>query len=171
MRYLLVKLAVLSLVMFGFGFALVPLYDVFCQITGFGGRTNSSAATVIEQPDRNRRVRVEFVATVSPTAPWEFRPTVGHIDVQPGVLTETSFFARNLAREGLTGHATPSVAPGLAAKFFQKTECFCFTPQTFAAGEVKDMPVVFILDPQLPAHIDTVTLSYTFYASPRLARN
>ena len=171
MHHLIIKLVALTVAMFGFGFALVPLYDVFCQITGFGGRTNTVAATVVEQPDPNRRVRVEFVATVAPTAPWEFRPTVGHMDVQPGALTETSFFARNLAGSSLTGHATPSVAPGQAAKFFQKTECFCFTPQTFAAGEVKDMPVVFILDPTLPAHIDTVTLSYTFYASQRLARN
>ena len=169
-RHLAARLVLVALAMFAFGFALVPLYDVFCDLTGLGGRTADSAANVTESPDQTRSVRVEFVTSLGPAAPWEFRPSVSHMNVHPGQLYETTFFAKNLSRSELVGHATPSVAPGRAAKYLQKTECFCFTPQPFQAGEAKDMPVVFVLDPQLPKHIDTVTLSYTFYTRQQLAQ-
>ncbi len=169
-RKLAGQLVLLAVAMFGFGFLLVPLYDVFCDLTGLGGRTANTQARVEERPDESRTVRVEFVASLGQYAPWEFRPAVSHLQVHPGKLYKTAFYARNLANQALVGHATPSVAPGRAARFFKKTECFCFTPQAFAANQERDMPVVFIIDPELPAHIDTVTLSYTFYADPQLAQ-
>jgi cytochrome c oxidase assembly protein subunit 11 len=165
-RELALKLAGIALGMFLFGFALVPLYDVFCAITGLGGRTNATAAEAVEENvDPARTVRVEFVADVAPTAPWEFRPSASSMAVHPGEIIETAFLARNLTSTSLTGQAVPSVAPGLAAEHFKKIECFCFTAQEFAPREERSLGVRFFIDPKLPAHIDTVTLAYTLYAA------
>ena len=158
------KLALLVVAMFGFGFALAPIYDVFCDITGFGGRTAASAATVVEQPVPDRSVRLEFVASVGRGAPFEFRPTESSMQVQPGRLYDTAYFAKNLSGEAVVGQAVPSVAPGRAADYLKKVECFCFTEQAFTAGEGRDLGVTFMVDPALPAHIDTLTLSYAIYA-------
>jgi len=164
------KLLLLTLAMFGFGFLMVPLYDVFCEITGFGGRTNAEAAYAVPaQAATDRIVEVEFVASVNASDPWLFQPAVPRMKVHPGELNRTSFFARNTSRQDLIGHAVPSVAPGQAARYLQKTECFCFNEQPFEAGESKDMPVVFFIDPEIPAHVDTVTLSYTFFAQTKVA--
>ncbi len=164
------QLFALVVVMFGFGFAVLPpLYDVFCQILGIGGKTGAQATEVIEAPDLSRQVVIEFVTTVNEGAPWDFRAGVAEMRVHPGKLYNTSFFARNLADRALTGQAVPSIAPGQAARYFRKTECFCFTTQDFAANESKEMPVVFIVDPELPGHVDRVTLSYTFFATENLA--
>ena len=149
-RGLPLQLVAMAVGMFAFGFALVPLYDVFCDITGLGGRTNSTAATVIEAPDENRVVTVEFVTTVNEYAPWEFKPTVASLDVNPGRLYRTDFSARNLSSGAIVGQAVPSVAPAAAATHFKKTECFCFTAQSFEPEETKDMPVQFMVDPELP---------------------
>ncbi|MCZ6687719.1 MAG: cytochrome c oxidase assembly protein [Gammaproteobacteria bacterium] len=163
------QLFALVVAMFGFGFALVPLYDVFCQILGIGGKTAAQAAEVSEAPDLNREIVVEFVATVNQGAPWEFRAEVAEMRVHPGKLYEATFIARNLTSRPLVGQAVPSVAPGQVAKYFKKTECFCFELQSFSADESRDMPVVFILDPEFPKHIDRITLSYTFFAMENLA--
>lgn len=163
-RFLTLKLVALCGAMFGFGFALVPLYDVFCQITGLGGRTAPQAQQVTENVDLDRTIRVEFVGALAAGAPWTFRPTVSHMEVHPGQLYETHYFARNMTGSELVGHATPSVSPGSAAKFFKKVHCFCFTSQEFAPHEGRDMQVLFMVDPDLPAHIDTLTLGYTFFA-------
>lgn len=163
---LTLKLAVLCVGMFGFGFALVPLYDVFCDITGLGGRTSAVAQEVSENVDESRTVRVEFVGAVNSAAPWEFRPTVSHMDVHPGQIYETFYYALNLTGSQLTGQATPSVSPGSAAKHFKKVQCFCFTNQEFEPHEGRDMQVLFMVDPELPAYQDTVTLGYTFFALP-----
>jgi len=169
-RTLIVKLAAMACGMFAFGFLLVPLYDVLCDLAGLGGKTDTTPA-ILEtySPDENRIVTVEFVANVNEYAPWEFRPTVAAIEVHPGELYDATFFARNLTNRALTGQAVPSVAPGLAAKYFRKTECFCFTSQAFAAEEAKEMPLRFIVDPDLPKHIDRLTLSYTFFVIPQVA--
>lgn len=158
------KLGLLVVGMFGFGFALVPLYDVFCEITGLGGRTAGAPQQVVENVDVNRTVRVEFVGALEAGAPWHFRPTVGHMEVHPGQLYETHYYAENLTGSELVGQATPSVSPGSAAKHFKKVHCFCFTRQEFAPHEGRDMQVLFMVDPDLPAYIDTVTLGYTFFA-------
>jgi cytochrome c oxidase assembly protein subunit 11 len=171
-RSLAFRLAVMAVAMFAFGFLLVPLYEVMCRITGIGGRTNAVAATVQESGEASDRlVTVEFVAVRNAQAPWEFRPAVTSMQVQPGKLYDTTYFARNLTDAVLVGSAVPSVAPGQAAKHFIKTECFCFTQQNFTAGEGRDMGVQFMIDPALPGHIDRVTLSYTFFVNrPATAR-
>lgn len=168
-RALVGKLLLMAGGMFAFGFALVPLYDVFCEVTGFGGRTNTEAAVVTERPDESRTVTVEFVATLGGFAPWDFEPMVTRMEVHPGRLYQMNYIARNRTSGELTGHAVPSVAPGSAARHFQKTECFCFTPQAFQPDEEREMPVVFIIDPDLPRHVDRVTLSYTFFAGQTVA--
>jgi cytochrome c oxidase assembly protein subunit 11 len=150
--------------MFGFVFALVPLYDVFCQVTGLGGKTSATAAVVSDvQVDEDRLVTVEFVASLNADMPWVFRPEVVEMQVHPGKTYQTSYYAENLAGHAITGHAVPSVSPGSAARHFKKTECFCFTEQHFESGEGRDMPVSFMLDPRLPEHVGRVTLSYTFF--------
>lgn len=165
-KSLAVRLAVMAVAMFGFGFLLVPLYDVMCKITGIGGRPNTVAATVTDtRPDLNRLVTVEFVTVLNEQAPWEFRPSVTSIKVHPGELHDTTFFARNLTDAVLVATAVPSVAPGQAAPHFIKTQCFCFTEQDFTPHEGRDMGVQFMVDKNLPDYIDRITLSYTFYVN------
>ncbi len=163
------KLVLMAVAMFGFGFLLVPLYDVFCEITGLNGKTANSAQAVSESPDLDRLVTVEFTGSVNQDGPWEFRPETVRMQVHPGKLYATTFYARNLSDQPVAGQAVPSVTPGQAAAYFQKTECFCFNRQDFLAGEDKDMPLRFVVDPDLPAHVDTVTLSYTMFAIAKLA--
>ena len=154
--------------MFGFGYALVPIYNVICEVTGLNGKTGrvSIEQAAAAQVDLERTVTVEFVTNVNTLLNWQFAPTVTHVQVHPGQVTEVMFTATNRSGFEVTGHAVPSVAPGASARYFNKTECFCFTSQTLAAGETKDMPVRFIVDPALPEHIDVVTLSYTFFEAP-----
>jgi cytochrome c oxidase assembly protein subunit 11 len=167
------RLITMACLMFVFGFVLVPIYDVFCQITGIGGKVDTTRATVTQAdvPDKNRVITIEFVGGVNEYAPWEFRPTITSMEVHPGQLYNTNFYARNLTKRELVGQAVPSVAPGIAAKHFRKTECFCFTAQKFRAEEARSLPVQFIIDPALPRHIDRLTLSYTFFVSQSLASN
>ena len=162
------KLAALCAAMFAFGFALVPLYDAFCKVTGFGGKTPgvAAAATLSARPDEARTLRVELVASLPRGAPWEFSPDVSHIDVHPGELYVTHFRARNLTARELVAQAVPSVAPGVAARYFRKTECFCFTKQEFAPHESRELKVAFRVEPELPEDVDTLTLSYTFFTAP-----
>ena len=164
-RHLVWKVAALGLAMFAFGFALVPLYDVICAVTGFGGKTASVAAVVAEQPDPSRTVRVEFLASVARGAPFTLEPEVGHLEVHPGQLYETHFRARNLTGSPLTAQAVPSIAPGAAARYFNKAECFCFTSQQFAPHEELLLKVSFMVAPELPAHVDTLSLSYTYFSA------
>ena len=160
------RLAIVVLAMFGFGYALVPLYDVLCEITGLGGRTGVVEASALDGAvDTSRTVKVQFLGTVSSRLPWEFRPTVASMEVHPGRVYETTYFARNLSPAATIGQARPSVAPSVASLHFNKTECFCFVEQEFAPGEARDMPVRFVLSRDLPAEISTVTLSYTFFNS------
>ncbi len=162
------RLSVLVIAMFGFGYALVPLYDVFCDITGLNGKTGDQIS-LNEAPkvDENRTVRVTFIATLNASMPWEFKPEITHIDVHPGKPTTIHYTAKNITQRAITGQAVPSVAPGLAAAYFQKTECFCFTQQELKPGEEKQMPVTFIVDSQLPQHMNELILSYTFFTSPK----
>ncbi len=170
-RSLTRRLLLLAVVMFGFGFALVPLYDVFCEITGFGGRTNTTAAIVEEAPDLSREIRVEFVTTVNSYAPFEFSADVDSMTVHPGKMYFATFTAKNLTGTDKVAQAVPSVAPVAAAEYFTKIECFCFTSQEFAANEARAMPLQFIVDPNLPEYVDTVTLQYTFFDTALTAAN
>lgn len=161
------KLLLATVFMFGFGYALVPLYNIFCDITGLNGRTSDQAAEVKPVDiDPDRLVTVEFLGNVNDNMPWSFRPAVSKIKVHPGEPTRINYYAKNISADAIVGNAVPSVSPGQAAKYFAKTECFCFTQQELKSGEEKEMPVVFIVDKNLPKKIHTVTLSYTFFNSP-----
>ena len=167
-RSLTLKLFGVAAGAFAFGFVLVPLYDVMCEVTGFGNQKNLALATVSSvgtHPDVNRTVTVEFVADLPSSGSWEFKPTVNSLEVHPGKLYETAFFAHNLTGKATVAQAVPSVAPGRATAYFHKTECFCFTPQNFAVGEQRMMPVRFFVDRSLPKVVDRITLSYVFYDS------
>lgn len=169
---LTLRLVVLAAAMFGFGFLLVPIYDVFCEITGLGGKTNPEAATdVVAEADVTRQVDVEFVTAVNQYAPWEFQSEVEGMTVHPGGIYEAFFIATNLTDQHKIAQAVPSVAPQQAASYFKKLECFCFSNQAFTPGEVKTMPVRFIISSELPDYIDTVTLSYTFFDTARPSDN
>ncbi|HEX7238229.1 MAG TPA: cytochrome c oxidase assembly protein [Gammaproteobacteria bacterium] len=164
-RRLALKVAGIGLAMFAFGFALVPLYDVFCAVTGFGGKTASAAVAVVEEPDQSRTVRVEFLASVPRGVPFTLEPEVSHLDVHPGQMYETHFRARNLTGSPRKAQAVPSVAPGAAARYFNKAECFCFTSQEFQPNEELTLKLAFMVAADLPAHIDTLSLSYTYFSA------
>lgn len=164
------RLLLAALGMFGFGFAMIPFYNVFCEWTGLNGRTaDGPSAAVDYQTDTQRTVTVEFVASVNENLPWEFRPEVVRMQVHPGQAYTTRFYARNRTQAAMVGHAVPSVAPGVAARHFRKTECFCFTEQRFAGNEGRWMPVRFVVDPALPDKYEVVTLSYTFFDTTQVA--
>ena len=164
-RHLALKIGAMCLAMFGFGFALVPLYDAFCAVTGFGGKTAEVAAVVVEAPDLARTVRVELTSSVARGAPFTLEPEVSHLEVHPGQLYETHYRARNLAGSAIVGQAVPSVAPGAVAQYFLKTECFCFTSQQFQPHEELTLKVAFIVAPELPANVDTLSLSYAYFSA------
>lgn len=164
------KLVAFAAGMFAFGFFLLPpMYDVFCDITGFGGRTNTVAAEAVEAPDLTRTVRVEFMTTVNAYAPWEFESDLESIEVHPGKMYFATFTATNLSGDEKIGQAVPSVAPLVANTHFKKIECFCFDSQTYAANEQQSLPLQFIVDPNLPEYVDTITLSYTLFDTLRVA--
>lgn len=170
-RSLTLRLLLLTVAMFGFGFLLVPLYDAFCEITGFGGRTNTTAAVAEEAPDESRLVRIEFMTTVNEYAPWEFAADVNSMEVHPGRMYFATFTAKNLTDDVKVAQAVPSVAPIAASEHFRKIECFCFTSQEFAGDEERAMPLQFIIDPDLPDYVDTITLQYTFFDTVRVSAN
>jgi cytochrome c oxidase assembly protein subunit 11 len=150
---------------FAFGFALIPFYDVLCDITGFGNqkmlveeREATSAA-----PDDSRTITVDFITELPSVGNWEFRSSVNSMKVHPGRLYETNFIAHNLTGREQIAQAIPHVAPGRAAGYFRKTECFCFVPQKFAVNEQRPMPMRFVIDPALPRSVDRITMTYTFY--------
>jgi cytochrome c oxidase assembly protein subunit 11 len=165
-RKLTFKLGVFALGAFAFGFALVPLYDVLCDITGFGNqKLLSQQQTVAEAPDESRWVTVEFMSELPSVGNWEFEPTQRSMRVRPGKLYEINYKAHNLTGHDTVAQAVPNISPGKASGYFRKTECFCFVPQSFKTGEQRNMPVRFIVDPALPQYLDRITLSYTFFDS------
>ena len=151
---------------FVFAFSLVPLYNVACEKVfgiklekGPAGQERVAGAKV----DTARTVHVVFDGTVNSKLPWAFRPLQLGMDVHPGQLYEAAYTARNQSAEAIVGNAAPSIAPNDASRYFEKTECFCFTQQMLKAGEERRMPLKFIVSPDLPADVSTITLSYTFY--------
>ena len=160
-------LAALAVGMFGFAFALVPLYDVFCEITGLNGKISSQAA-LLEEIDNSalradRTVTIEFLAKVARGMPWEFRPVDNELVVRPGEMNTTTFYVRNRLQKTVTGQAVPSISPGQAALYVRKIECFCFERQELPAGGEMEMSVSFFIDEDLPAEIKELTLSYTMF--------
>ncbi len=159
------KLAVFAVAMFGFGYALVPLYDVFCEVVGINGKTGQITSEEAESAfvDMSRTVTVEFDTNINAEIPWEFEALTHKTSVHPGEVAEVLFIAENKSNRTVVGRAVPSVAPTTASLYFNKTECFCFTEQTLAPGERKEMPVRFVVDSDLPDKIKMMTLSYTFF--------
>ena len=158
------KLVLVVFAMFGFGFALVPLYDVFCDITGLNGKTADTAAEINQDGvDTSRMVTVQFISRMAQGIPWQFEPMINEIKVHPGEMKLVKFYAKNESLKDIIGQAVPSVSPGQAAIYFQKIECFCFNQQPLKAQEDVEMALQFYVDADLPADISTITLSYTLY--------
>jgi cytochrome c oxidase assembly protein subunit 11 len=163
-RRLTRSLLVMTAGSFAFGWALVPLYDVFCKVAGIGNaQAKAGVETAREAVDSNREVTVEFIADPATVGSFEFRPETASMRVHPGKLYDTQFYAKNLTGGRSVAQAVPSISPTVAAQYFHKTQCFCFSPQRFGVGEGRDMPVRFIVDPSLPDNVDKITLAYTFY--------
>ena len=162
-RMLLKKLVVASALMFGFGFALVPFYEKICEVAGLRDVFAPDASRARNtQVDAARSVNIEFDANIQRLA-WTFKPLEPYVAVHPGEVTQVIYEVRNTLDRPVTGQAVPSYGPAQAAQYFEKLECFCFRQQTLAAGEVRRMPVVFVVDPRLPKDVHTITLSYTFF--------
>lgn len=169
MKKSVIKMVLVAILMFGFAFALVPLYNVFCEITGLNGKTSGQVEEDVLKTqivDENRLVTVQFDGSVNSELNWEFKPTEFEMQVIPGKLYKTNFYAKNLSDIDVTGRATYSVSPGKASLYFNKTECFCFTEQTLKAQEEVLMPVRFIVDSKLTKDVNIMTLSYTFFKLP-----
>lgn len=167
---------------FAFAFALVPLYNVLCEATGFNGKTAGpgvgsgvirdgfgigglqTRTAPASRVDTGRTVRVEFTGTVMPGLPWDMRPLTVSLDIHPGELQQVSYLVRNTSDRPITGQAVPSVTPGQAAQHFEKIECFCFSQQTLGPGEAREMPLAFIVKPEVDRSISHITLSYAFFS-------
>lgn len=159
-------LIVIVLLMFGFGFALVPIYNALCKNLGINGKVNLNLTAQEKLPghiDKRREIWVEFVATNNGGVPWAFYPKITRMKVHPGEFAKLSFYAENKTNRRMVVQAIPSVTPGIAAKYLKKTECFCFTQQTLNGHEAMEMPLLFHLDEALPSNVHTVTLAYALF--------
>ena len=169
-RKLVLGLLIMTAGAFAFGWALVPLYDVLCRAAGIGNAEAKSGRSVVQEAiDPNREITIEFLAQPASVGSFDFRPKIASMRIHPGKLYDAEFYARNLTQAASVAQAVPSISPAGTARYFHKTECFCFSPQKFAAGEGRDMPVRFIVDPGLPGNVDKLTLAYTFYDTTQSA--
>ena len=164
-RRMRTRLSIVAVAMFGFGFALVPFYDKICVALGINSLVERSEPAANTQVDMTRAVTIEFDANAH-GMPWRFQPAVRHMEVHPGQLVQVDYEVANVRSAAVTGQAVASYGPALAGRFFRKLDCFCFTQQTLAAGETRRMSVSFVIDASLPADINPVTLSYTFFEVP-----
>lgn len=156
--------------MFAFGFALVPLYQLLCSVTGLNGSTTGRIKdTSVSQAliDTSRLITVEFDATNNANLPWEFYPLVKKVQVHPGEIKEVVYYAKNISDRTIIAQAIPGVTPWQATNHFNKTECFCFVRQKLEPGEAREMPLRFVVDTGLPTTFNTITLSYTFMDTDR----
>jgi len=165
------RLCLIVVGMFGFGWALIPLYDLLCEITGLGGRTGDQYVydPAVVEVDRSRLVEVNFITNTNGGMSWDFWAEKGGVRVHPGELKEVMFYVRNTTDRTMIGQAIPSVVPGKAASHFHKTECFCFNHQILKPGEVMEMPMRFIVGPELPDNVPTISLSYALFDVTELA--
>jgi cytochrome c oxidase assembly protein subunit 11 len=169
-RKLIKALLIMTAGSFAFGWALVPLYDVLCRAAGIGNAEAKAGKSVVQEAvDPNREITIEFIAEPASVGSFDFRPKVASMRVHPGKLYDVDFYAKNLTDQASVAQAVPSISPTGTARYFHKTQCFCFSPQKFAAEEGRDMPVRFIVDPQLPANVDKLTLAYTIYDTTQSA--
>jgi len=150
--------------MFSFAvFVMPPLYDMFCDLVGIGTKPAEQYQGAISAVDESRTVKVQFIATNQATMPWEFEPTTFEVRVHPGESTKVTYYAKNKTQRDMVAQAIPNIVPSSATKYFHKTECFCFDRQPLVAGEEAEMPLVFIVDRDLPRTINTITLSYSLF--------
>ncbi len=169
---LLKRLVIICLAMFAFAFALVPLYDVFCDVTGLNGKPSLERAQLSEKVDSQRTVDVSFTTHAQSGAPFTVISEETQVSVQPGAMREVRFRAKNLTQQDKVMQAVPSVSPGRAAKYLHKLACFCFDQQAFSAGQEQEFTLMFYVDPALPPEIEELTLSYTvFDIGEQLAAN
>lgn len=178
-------LTLVALGMFGFGFALVPLYNLICDTFGLNGKFTEieqgtvnvaqqakRAEGIQKRKDLSRKVTVEFFSSLNQNLNWEFRSMKNKLEIHPGEVTTVKYYAKNNTGREVVAQAIPSVSPGVANKYFTKMECFCFKQQTFKPGEEKEMPLIFVVDPDLPKNISTISLAYTFFDTQnRTAKN
>lgn len=172
-RRLVIKLMLVAVLMFGFGYALVPLYDVLCDITGQNVKLQQSTTDPVNEfvVDEKREVTVEFITAVNEKTPMEFQAETRTLKVHPGQYYTVNFKAKNLLKTPIKAQAIPSISPGLAETFFKKVQCFCFETQIFEAKQEKVMPVRFVVDPKLPEQYKIITLSYTFFDRTNIIEN
>jgi cytochrome c oxidase assembly protein subunit 11 len=165
------RLSLIVVGMFGFGWALIPLYDLLCEITGLGGRTGDQYVydPAVVQEDGSRLVQVNFITNTNGGMPWEFWAEKGGVRVHPGEVKEVKFYVRNNTNRRMIGQAIPSVVPIKAAAHFHKTECFCFNHQVLEPGETMEMPMRFIVGSELPKNVPTISLSYALFDVTELA--
>lgn len=177
------KLTVVVFGMFGFGFALVPMYNLVCDAFGINGRFleiqdgtynakqgENKGKQLAARKDLSRTVTVQFTTTLNQNMAWEFKTMTRTMELHPGEIKQVKFYARNKTDKTVVAQAVPSLAPAQAVKYFTKMECFCFNQQTFNPGEAKEMPLVFVVDPDLPKDVNTITLGYTFFDTEKNAR-
>ena len=162
-RSILLKMLVVTVVMFAFGYGLVPLYKKICEVTGVNEIEKANGPLANTQIDASRVVTVELDANVRSDLPWRFRPLQASVQVHPGQLVQVMYEVSNASDIAITGQAIPSYGPQIAGQYFRKEQCFCFAKQLFKPGEVRQMPVVFVIEPGLPKDVTTITLSYTFF--------
>ena len=163
-RRTLIRSVLIAIGMFGFGFAMVPLYDVFCQVTGLNGKTSDTPyESKRAEVDTTRMIKVQFVSTQNGDINWSFAPSVSEVNLHPGEVGELIFLIKNPTNKKVVTQSIPSVSPFQATNYLHKVECFCFTTQTLEAREEKVMPLRVIVDQDLPKHIKTLTLSYTLF--------
>jgi len=177
-------LSMVALGMFGFGFALVPLYNLICDTFGLNGKFTDieqgtvnvaqqakRAESIQKRQDLSRKVTVEFFSSLNQNLHWEFKPLTRKLKLHPGEVTTVKYYAKNNTGREVVAQAIPSVSPGTANKYFTKMECFCFKQQTFKPGEEKEMPLIFVVDPDLPKNISTISLAYTFFDTENRSAN
>jgi cytochrome c oxidase assembly protein subunit 11 len=162
-RKLFTRLAIVAVAMFGFGYALVPMYYRVCAALGINALGEVPEQVKNTQVDESRRVTIEFDSNAQGLA-FRFKPLVNHIEVHPGEVATVEYEVKNEQPTTVTAHAVPSYGPAIAGDYFKKIECFCFREQTLAPGEARRMPVVFVVDPKLPKDVTSIALSYTFFA-------
>lgn len=165
LRKTVVIAALTAMVMFGFSFAMSPLYNAFCKVTGL-----NTSIRIVDQPDFTHSITVQFVSTNNQQLAWEFYPRTTSIIIHPDETMKVVFFAKNTTNKTMTVQAIPSFSPGIAARYFHKIKCFCFNQQTLAAGESAEMPVIFRIDKNLPADIHAITLAYTLFDVTRMKK-
>ena len=169
-KRLLIKLLIGVACMFGFAYLLVPLYSLVCKQVGINGRSATRDKVEHVAVDKSRTMRMEFSTVIHGDLRFKFYPLQHHIDIHPGATNQVYFYAENDTGHKITVQAVPSIAPGEDAKYLKKTQCFCFTQQTFKPGEKVDMPVIFHVEPDIPKDVEFLVLNYTLFDASKFVK-